>query len=345
MYSDGNLNKNISLESDLLTNAYKFSFEMAAYILEHGKSVSFGKHISMDQAPFQTSSLNVFHLRGTEIERIETVDGIQTVFVERLAIAGLNAPLPTPYGELIFRRSHERDQAMASFVNVFNSRILGISYQVSKRRYLSLQDHSGDNCLFVRNLAALCGEDLCRMNRRFSRVSLLFWTKEKSAAGLESLITALFGFETHVQQFCTVWTDVDEDNRLWTGKKRLGVDAGLGTRAAVSNLGVTIELSQEFEKVYELLDLCENEEDKEDSKNRKNLLSELRYVIQKYIGDFYICKITVRPYFAPLMHIGSKRDESGYRAILGRTAWMGKPNREAKRRIALNKVDAVNLIN
>lgn len=311
-----------SLESDLLTNAYKFSFEMAAYILEHGKSVSFGKHISIDQAPFRTTSINVFHLRGTEIEKIETLNEndaeVKTVFTERLAIAGLNAPLPTPYGELIFRRSHERDEAMASFINVFNSRLLGISYQTSKRRYISLQDHSGDNCLFVRNLAALCGENLRRMNRRFSRVALLFWTKEKSAAGLESLITALFGFKVRVQQFCTTWADIDEDNRLLYGKKRLGINVGLGTKAAVSNLGVTIELNQEFEKVYKLLDWKKEER----SKNQIDPLEQLRCIIRKYIGDFYVYRLSVRPYSVPQMHIGSKKDGSGHRAILGRTAWI-----------------------
>lgn len=334
-----------SLEFDLLQNAYKFSFEMAAYILEHGKPVSFGKHINVTQAPFRTFSINAFHLRGTEIEKIETIDGVRTIFVERLALSGLNAPLPTPYGELIFRRTHEQDDAMASFVNVFNSRILGISYQVSKRLHINLQDHGGDNCLFMRNLAALCGEDLRKMNRRFSRVSMLFWNKEKSAAGLESLLKALFGFEVKVLQFCTTWTNVGEDNRLLSGKKRLGINMGLGTRAAVSNLGVHIELQQEFDKVCELLNskeeisVVEGEGGESGEKEKlrkegengdlKNILSQVRFVIQKYIGDFYIYKLKVRPYSALPMRIGSKIEEGGeggkraaIAAVLGRTAWM-----------------------
>lgn len=343
-----------SLESDLLKNACAYSFEMAAYILEHGKPISFGKHINVAQAPFNTTSLNVFHLRGTEIEKIETVDGIRTVFIERLALSGLNAPLPTPYGELIFQRTHEQDDAMASFINVFNSRLLGISYQISKRRHLNLQDHSGDNCLFVRNLAALCGEDLYKMDRRFSRVSSLFWNKEKSASGLESLIKSLFGFDTHVLQFRRIWTAIGEDNRLLSGRKHLGINAGLGMTAIVSNLGITIELKQKFDKVYELLasNLYEHHEKSAGNAEQGNqqnfsinppkrgLLQQLYYIIQKYIGDFYIYKLKVRPYFAPAMRVISERSGgSGYKSILGRTAWLSS----AESGVDGSKLDFANL--
>ncbi len=302
--------QNVSLEDDLEQNAYRFSFEMAAYTLEYGSDVSFGKNIAVNQAPFKTISINSFYLRGTEIEKVETIEGKKTIFIERLAITGLNAPLPTPYGELIQRRTREQDTAMAAFVNVFNSRLLGISYQISKRRYLNLQNHKSNNCMFVRSIAAFCGEDFQKMNRRLSRISQLLWRKEKSASGLESVITALFGFKTKVNQFQIAWTDIAENNRLDKDKIRLGINSGLGTKAAVANLEIRINLTHHnFDKIYQFF--CSPEE--------KNELSQLKYIVKKYVGDFYICYAAVTPKTVPPLYLSSRKS---YKPILGRSSWL-----------------------
>ena len=302
--------QNVSLENDLEQNAYRFSFEMAAYTLEYGSDVSFGKNIAVNQAPFKTISINSFYLRGTEIEKVETIEGKKTIFIERLAITGLNAPLPTPYGELIQRRTREQDTAMAAFVNVFNSRLLGISYQISKRRYLNLQNHKNGNCMFVRSIAAFCGEDFQKMNRRLSRISQLLWRKEKSASGLESVITALFGFKTNVNQFQIAWTDIAENNRLDKDQIRLGINSGLGTKAAVANLKIRINLTHHsFDKIYQFF--CSPEE--------KNELSQLKYIVKKYVGDFYICYAAVTPKTVPPLYLGSQKS---YKPILGRSSWL-----------------------
>lgn len=302
--------QSISLEDDLKKNAYRFSFEMAAYTLEYGSNVSFGKNIAVNQAPFKTISINSFYLRGTEIEKVENIEGMKTIFIERLAITGLNAPLPTPYGELIQRRTREQDTAMASFVNVFNSRLLGISYQISKRRYLNLQNHKDSNCMFVRSIAAFCGENFQKMSRRLSRISQLLWTKEKSASGLESIITALFGFKTKVDQFQMSWTDIAENNRLNKNQIRLGINSGLGTRAAVANLEIKINLTHpSFEKIYQFL--CSSEE--------KSELNQLKYVVKKYIGDFCGYRIAVTPQTVfPLCLSTQKSNKS----LLGRSTWL-----------------------
>ncbi len=303
----------LSLNEDLEQNACHFSFEMAAYILEHGSDISFGKDIAVNQAPFKTISINSFYLRGTEIEKIKNVDGWKTIFIERLAITGLNAPLPTPYGELILRRTREQDTAMASFINVFNSRLLGISYQISKRRYLNLQKHKNRNCMFVRTLAAFCGEDFEKMNRRLSRISHLLWMKEKSASGLESLITALFGFHTEVEQFQTIWTDICENNRLNRNTLKLGINSGLGTKASVADFGIKINLTHpNFEKICSLL---ENSEEK----STENELHQLKYIVHKYIGDFCNCRVAVVPQNVPHLRLGIAE-----KCRLGRTTWLTK---------------------
>lgn len=309
--------QSLPLNEDLEQNACRFSFEMAAYILEHGSDISFGKDIAVNQAPFKTVSINSFYLRGTEIEKIKNIDGWRTIFIERLAITGLNAPLPTPYGELILRRTREQDTAMASFINVFNSRLLGISYQISKRRYLNLQNHKDKNCMFVRTVAAFCGEDFEKMNRRFSRVSHLLWMKEKSASGLGALITALFGFHTKIGQFQTMWTDICENNRLDKNNLKLGINSGLGRKASVSNFGIKMELTHpNFDKIYELLEDTAGE-------SSESELRQMKYIVRKYAGDFCSCRVAVMPQNAPLLRLGTAEKRS-----LGRTTWIPRTSQE-----------------
>lgn len=305
----------LPLEEDVIQNARLFSFEMAAYILEYGSDVSFGKNVSVFQAPFRTVSINSFYLRGTEIDKIQKDDAANTIYIERLAISGLNAPLPTPYGELLLRRKQEQDESMANFINLFNSRLLGISYQISKRRFLNLQDHKNGNCMFVKTLAAFCGENFEKMNRRFSRIAYLFWTKEKSAAGLESAITALFGFTTKVDQFQMTRTKTSNDNRMMRGALKLGINSELGTHAYVANLKIKINLTHpSFAKIYKFIT---SEEKAVASKLTE--LEQLKYVVCKYAGNFYFYDITITPQRVPPLRLGKT---SQRRAVLGLTAWL-----------------------
>ena len=295
----------LSLKEQLENEAHKFSFEMASYILEYGSEFSFGKEFSIFQASFRTISINSLCLRATEIEKLVKINGTNVIFVERLAISGLNAPLPTPYTELIMKRSAEKDLAMQSFINMFNSRLLGISYQISKRRYLCLQKHSEKNCMLVKSIATFLGEDNpATMNRHLSRLSYLFWTKERSAAGLEAIITSVFQLETKIRQFPTVWLNLSQKNILGKNCYRLGKSAELGTRASVSTLGVEIHLTHKnFEILSKFL-------------SNNQYFQKMMFFVRKYLGDFVSCYLKITPHSVPPLVLGMRGN-----GVLGRTAW------------------------
>ncbi|GHU12424.1 hypothetical protein FACS189449_06050 [Alphaproteobacteria bacterium] len=274
---------------------------MAAYVLEHGSAVSFGKETNVLRSPFKTKSINSFHLRATEIENISEIDGVPTIFIERLTIAGLNAPLPTPYAELIYMRTIEHDVAISSFINAFNSRLLGISYQISKRRYLTLQNHD-ENCMLIRTIATFLGENPATMDRRLSRLAYLFWTKEKSAAGLEAIITSYFKLETHVKQFRSFWDKRHDVALLEKDKLKLGKNSILGSRVPLPSFGLEIELSHNnYEYIYKIL-------------TDKKCMDSLKFLIKKYLGEFFSCKLSITPKSVPPLQLGN--------ALLGKTAWM-----------------------
>jgi predicted component of type VI protein secretion system len=291
----------LSLVECLQKYSRRFSFEMAAYILEYNSPTSFGKEISITNAPFRTHSINSFHLRGTEMENIFETAGVKTIYTERLSLSGLNAPLPTPYAELIFRRNQEKDTAISSFINTFNTRLLGISYQISKRRYLSLQKHfCNTNCMLTRTIAAFSGESSETMDRKMSRLSYLFWTKEKSATGLEAIIAASFGLVTKVGEFRTFWAKRQETYSL--GHVILGKSAELGKKVSISSFGINIRITHHnYEKIYQLL-------------TDKKYLADLKFLIKKYCGEFNSCILSIVPQQAPPLQIDS--------AILGKTSWL-----------------------
>jgi type VI secretion system protein ImpH len=295
--------KKLPLKEELRNDANLFSFEMASYILEHGAQTSFGKETNIVHAPFRTVSVNSFHLRWSEIVKIQEIGNINTIYTGRLAIFGLNAPLPTPYSELIFRRAFEKDFAMADFINIFNSRLLGISYQISKRRYVALQNHRDENCMLVKSMATFVGECPEKMKKQLASIAYLFWIKEKSASGLESLITFIFKFETTVKQFRLFWTDVCENNAL-KGNVKLGRNIVLGNKALISSLGVEIKLTHDkFEKILELI-------------TNDQYLENLKYLIKKYLGTLFSVHISVVPKNVPPLILNTDG-----KTILGRTSW------------------------
>ncbi|MDR1375783.1 MAG: type VI secretion system baseplate subunit TssG [Holosporaceae bacterium] len=287
----------------------QFSFEMAAYILEHGAQTSFGKEINLYDSTFRTGSINSFHLRRTEIEKISEIDGVKIIYVERLSLSGLNAPLPTPYGELILRNNQEKNFAMPEFVNTFNMRILGISYQISRRRYLSLQRHSGTNCMLTRAIATFSGESPSLMDKRMARLSYLFWTKEKSAAGLKAIIEASLGFSTQIEEFRTFWTHRKKIDHL--GNMTLGKTSELGKSVSLSSFGVEIALTHEnYHRIFQLL--CDEEP-----------RQKLKLLVRKYLGEFFYCVLKLTPKSVPSLKIGTTSSGQDKKiAILGRTSWM-----------------------
>ncbi|MDR1983103.1 MAG: type VI secretion system baseplate subunit TssG [Holosporaceae bacterium] len=293
-------NKKLSLKEELLSNPAQFSFEMAAKILEFGSETSFGKEINFLGAPFKTRNIYSFYLRGTEIEKISMEDEVPVIYTERLSISGLNAPLPTPYAELIFMRTREKDTAMSDFINAFNARLLGISYQISKRRYLSIQQHNKINCPLLKTIATFLGESSATMDRRMSRFLYLFWIKEKSAAGLETLIFSFLHFKTRVKQIQTFWADRREIYRL--GDLKLGNNSELGTKFSLSSFGIEINLTHKnYDKIFQLI-------------NNKKYLHDLKFLIQKYIGDFFYYTLSVTPESVPPLKMGE--------SYLGKTSWM-----------------------
>ena len=103
--------------------------------------------------------------------------------------------------------------------------------------------------MMIRTLANFFGEE--NIDRKFARLAYLFWTKEKSAAGLESVIKYLYPLDVKVEQLTPLRVPNDSCNRL--GNMRLGINSDLGTHFTVVNFGISIHLSGKSQTIFELV--------------------------------------------------------------------------------------------
>ena len=302
-------NEALPLEQSILQNPRAYSFEMAVKILGSNSKINYGKELSIRDAPFRTVNINSFYLRGTEISKIIEEDGTKVIFIERLSLSGLNAPLPTPYAEILYNRSLERDFAFSRFLNTFSSRLLGISYQISKRRYMCLQADNHKNYLVLKTLMSFIGGHAGRLDYRLSRLAYLFWTKEKSASGLEAVIHYLFDLQVRVSQLMLNYMPNNNVKRL--GEAVLGKSADLGKSFLEVNTGINIHLfSNDYQKICDLLTV---------PLKRK----ELMIAIRKYVGNFIKFWVFATPGQVPPLNINH--------AILGKTSWLTGKKLDAAR--------------
>lgn len=294
--------KELSIEDDLLAQPSSYCFEMAVKIIINGHPVHFGKEASISQSVFRTNSLNVFYLRGTDIETITQDDvGRKIVNVGRLSIAGLNSPLPTPYSEVMHFRSQAKDIAFEQFINIFNSRLLGISYRISAKKYQCLQHK---HYSMVNTISCFFGKSSHIIDKSFSRLCYLFWNKEKSKTGLETILQYLFPFDVTVQECSRIKILNKNINKL--GYAKLGINSDLGRYFYIQNLGISIYLSG-----------CDYQYTKNFIMEKKQINS-LKKIISQYLGNFCFYSIFLKPKNAPALDFNN--------FILGKTSWMSGSN-------------------
>jgi predicted component of type VI protein secretion system len=154
-------------------------------------------------------------------------------------------------------------------------------------------------------LATFSGEPTLSMDRRIARFSYLFWTKEKSAAGLKAIIEASLEFSVQIKEFRTFWAN---RRRIFLlGDMALGKTSELGKKVSISSFGIEIALTHEdYNRIFQLL--CD-----------ETHLQKLRLLVRKYLGELFYCVLKLIPQSVPPLKIETINRKA---AILGKTSWM-----------------------
>lgn len=218
-----NILKNIMntgiLNELLKTENYKNINESRNLYSKNQKFKSFG------QVRFKASVS--FSKPATAIKKIEISDTKEygflqpVLWVNFLGLAGIQGTLPMIYTERVFRNIRDKDNAFASFLDIFNHRILSLFYETNKS-IPGYQNISSQDSAIGKILISFGGivpkqependnnESLKDKNETNEIKNLfhylmtyrnLFWKKVRSAANLKQIIANFFETRAEIEEF------------------------------------------------------------------------------------------------------------------------------------------------
>lgn len=249
--------QNPSLAETLFERPYDFDFHQAVKILEllqtHAtplgegsdptqEALSLASHISL---AFPPSDLQALTQKGDELPKL---------VLNFLGIAGLVGPLPEPYTHLVLERVKKRDYALRDFLDLFNHRLASLHHRIRKKHWIGVASIPPDQTLMGKCLADLAGlgthgvqNRLEATDRTFQYYAGLYWSRNRSAKGLERMLAGYFQTPVRVSPFQGRWFYFTQSQWPILGgahaqNRTLGHDAVLGTKAWVQDATFSLHL-------------------------------------------------------------------------------------------------------
>lgn len=251
---------------------------------------SFGNNTSSTNLKIR--SLNVLYLAPYEIKKIEFIEEKNYIIhTYKLSLCGINGPLPNSITEWIIHRSYNCDFAIQEFLNIFTTRLIGKSYQISKKLHQNLQD--------VHPNQSIIGKIVNSFNDNILSNTYSFWNVTKSTKGLEAMLANFFNFNVEIKEYHPSITrnnnlqcQLTSNNKNMYQKKlnKLGISV-LGNKVYEKDSSILINIYNEYSDVKLLLD--------------GRLDQMLNYILKKYCGNFLSYKIRAHVKNMPNATLGS----------------------------------------
>lgn len=221
--------------------ARRFSFFEAVHLLEtlQGKRPGLGEGMDPSSEPVRFSVRPDLVFPASEIEAIEpSGDGSPPrMNVTFMGLVGPSGVLPYWYTELACERIRQKDEALASFLDIFHHRLVSLFYLAWKRYRICENYAGGGTDPASRRILCLCGlgtfDDMAASGIDPEIVLFCaghFATAAPSAASIESAVSYLTGVRARVEQFVerSIKVASEDRTRLGTANASLGVDAVCG---------------------------------------------------------------------------------------------------------------------
>jgi len=169
-----------------------------------------------------------------------------------MGLAGHQGPLPEPIVDEVIERVRRRDYAFRDFLDIFNNRLIALLFKAKRRHRLSLSNSAPWKTPFATYLFSLIGIGTPGLNDRmgledksFIKYAHLFAITNRSAHGLERLLSDFIGAPVRVRQFKGKWVRFDNDQLTSIGPTgqngKLGIDVVIGSQYWSQNAGIEIE--------------------------------------------------------------------------------------------------------
>lgn len=212
-----------------------------------------------------------FKRPATALDHVElvpiSVEGTlrPVLWVNFIGCAGIQGPLPLAYTERLFRNLREHDGAAAAFLDIFNHRIVQLSYNIQRwiPGHAPVRPEESPFGLMIQGMNGLepsrsftatpaqavlsreQAEDQQALVRTILTYKTLFWKKVRSAAALQQALSHFFKARIEIRTMRGAFLKLDAPTRLGPSKGQcftLGHDTLLGDRLWQQGHGVDIIL-------------------------------------------------------------------------------------------------------
>jgi type VI secretion system protein ImpH len=276
----------------MIVNPYDYEFSKAVHILNKLLKLCNGKLElqSSYNLKIQFKSTVRYANPASAIDKIELKEskkseyGFQpVVWVNFLGVAGIQGPLSLVYTERVFRNSRAGDKAFASFLDIFNNRLVSLSYDANKciPGYCDVPPQNSPIGELLKSFGGIdpsdndnCSQNKLTREKYLITYKTMFWQRIRSVANLKQMLCSFFQEEVDISEFHGGFYDVCENEVTKIGANgnllTLGYDAVLGSRVWRQNSQIHIivknvdgESYETFnphkngENLYHLISLCE----------------------------------------------------------------------------------------
>jgi len=155
---------------------------------------------------------------ASEIQELEfRCDAPIEMMVNFMGLTGPMGVLPHPYSELIVERLRAKDAALASFLDLFNHRLISLLYRAWERSHFPVNYGSANRDRFSRYLLDLLGLGTTGLSGRqaiadeaLTHYLSLVAMHSRSAVALEQILTDYFEVPFAIEQFTGSWLALEE---------------------------------------------------------------------------------------------------------------------------------------
>jgi type VI secretion system protein ImpH len=235
-----------SLEQTLFERGYGFDFFQAVHLL--AKLNPARRPVGQSASPMQ--EIVRFHAHASmlfpasAIQNIERLNGKPPAMtVNFLGITGPQGVLPAHYTELVIANERANDRALASFLDIFNHRLVSLFYRAWEKHHFVIgyeRERAGragaDH--FTQYLLALIGMGAPGLQNRLSvpdrfllRYAGLIAQRPHSASALRGFLSDYFDAPIEVDQFEGKWQTIDNDSLSFLDEPALHNQLGVGAIA------------------------------------------------------------------------------------------------------------------
>lgn len=215
---DPGLNRSL-IEETLREEACSFEFFQAVTLLQRLRrdTQPVGRFSNPEDEAVHFSVNNELAFPASQVQEISYgEDSPAQMKVNFMGLSGPMGVLPYCYSELVLERLRAKDKSLASFLDIFNHRIIAFFYRAWEKYRFPVTYYLGDEDLFTRHLFDLIGLGTPGLQERqvvpddaFLHYVALLGEQSRSPSALEAILRDYFQVRVEIEQFIGAWYRLD----------------------------------------------------------------------------------------------------------------------------------------